>query len=68
MSHSEAIDLEIRNLIIRLRSKTVADFEVPCVVYAQIMHDNDLRKKPYRVSYERIGNTLKQMRSAGMIV
>ena len=67
MSHSEAIDLEIRNLIIRLRAKTVADFEVPCVVYAQIMHDNDLRKKPYRVSYDRIRNTFNQMRTAGTI-
>lgn len=64
MTRSEEIDLEIRNLIARLRPRTAADFEIPALVYTQILKDNDLRKRPYRVSYERIQKTMHQIATA----
>ena len=41
--------------------KCAALFELPTMVYAQIMKDNDLRKKPYRVSEERIKKIIGSM-------
>lgn len=61
MTRSEEIDLEIRNQAIRLYPKCVALFELPMMVYAQIMADNATRKKPYRVSEARIKKTIGSM-------
>ena len=47
------IDAEIRNQAVRLYPRCTALFELPNMVYWQIMQDNTLRHKPYRVSEER---------------
>ena len=44
MTKNEEIDLEIRNQAVRL-SRSVALFELPMMVYAQIMADNDTRAR-----------------------
>lgn len=54
MTRREEIDTEIRNQAKKLYPKCKALFELPTMIYTQIMKDNDLRKKPYRVSWERI--------------
>lgn len=54
MTRTDEIDLEIRQQAIRLYPKCAALFELPLMVYSQIMQDNDLRQKPYRVSETRI--------------
>lgn len=61
MTRNEEIDLEIRNQAIRLFPKCVALFELPMMVYTQIMLDNSTRKKPYRVSEARIRKTIGSM-------
>ena len=61
MSRTDEIDLEIRQQAIRLYPKCVALFELPLMVYSQIMQDNDLRKKPYRVSEARIKKVISSM-------
>ena len=61
MTRNEEIDLEIRNQAIRLFPKCVALFELPMMVYTQIMLDNSARKKPYRVSEARIRKTIGSM-------
>lgn len=61
MTRNEEIDLEIRNQAVRLYPKCAALFELPMMVYAQIMADNDTRKKPYRVSEARIRKTIGLM-------
>lgn len=60
-------EVEVQNLIVRLRPLTRADFEVPDLVYRQIMKDNDTRKHPIKVSYDYIRNVMYQMREAGTI-
>lgn len=55
------IDLEIRQQAIRLYPKCAALFELPLMVYSQIMQDNDLRQKPYRVSETRIKKIISSM-------
>lgn len=54
MTRNEEIDLEIRNQAVRLYPKCVALFELPMMVYTQIIMDNSTRKKPFRVSETRI--------------
>lgn len=54
MTRTEEIDLEIRNQAIRLYPKCTALFELPMMVYTQIMLDNSTRKRPLRVSESRI--------------
>ena len=54
MTRNEEIDLEIRQQAVRLYPKCVALFELPLMVYTQIMQDNATRKRPYRVSEARI--------------
>lgn len=41
--------------------KCAALFELPLMVYSQIMQDNDLRQKPYRVSETRIKKIISSM-------
>lgn len=61
MTRREEIDMEIRNQAERLYPKCVALFELPTMVYAQIMKDNATRKKPYRVSWEHIKKIIYTM-------
>lgn len=61
MTRNEEIDLEIRNQAIRLFPKCAALFELPMMVYCQIMMDNATRKKPFRVSETRIRKTIGSM-------
>lgn len=61
MTRSEEIDLEIRNQAVRLYPKCVALFELPMMVYTQIMMDNTTRKNPFRVSEARIRRTIGTM-------
>ena len=61
MTRSEEIDLEIRKQAIRLYPKCVALFELPMMVYTQIVMDNATRKKPYQVSEARIRKTIGSM-------
>ena len=48
MTRSEEIELEIHQQAVRLYPKCAALFELPLMVYAQIMEDNTTRKRPYR--------------------
>ena len=50
MTWRDDIDLEIRRQAIRLYPDCAALIELPLRVYAQIMQDNSMRRKPYRVS------------------
>ena len=54
MTRNEEIDLEIRQQAIRLYLKCTALFELPRMVYTQIMLDNTTRRRPYWVSAARI--------------
>lgn len=61
MTRRDEIDLEIRQQALRLYPKCAALFELPLMVYAQIMADNTLRKAPYRVSEARIRKIIESM-------
>lgn len=61
MTRQEKIDAEIRRQAVRLYPKCVALFELPLMVYAQIMQDNTMRKKSYRVSEARIKKIIGTM-------
>lgn len=61
MTRSEEIDLEIRQQAVRLYPKCAALFELPLMVYTQIMQDNATRKRPYRVSEARIKKIIGTM-------
>lgn len=61
MTWNEEIELEIRNQAVRLQTKCVALFELPLMVYTQITMDNALRKRPYRVSENRIRKVIASM-------
>lgn len=61
MTRRDEIDLEIRRQAIKLYPNCAALFELPHMVYAQIIKDNDLRKKPYRVSEDRIKRVIGSM-------
>ena len=61
MTRREEVDLEIRNQAIRLFPKCAALFELPLMVYTQIVSDNVMRKKPYRVSEDRIRAVIHAM-------
>lgn len=50
MTRNEEIELEIRRQALKLYPKCAALFELPLMVYAQIIKDNTTRKKPYKVS------------------
>lgn len=61
MTRNEEIDLEIRQQALRLYPKCTALFELPLMVYSQIMSDNTTRRRPYRVSEARIKRTISSM-------
>ncbi len=62
MTRREEIEMEIRNQAVRLYPKCTALFELPALIYAQIMKDNEIRKKPYRVSFEYINKVVHTMK------
>lgn len=53
MTRSDELNAEIRNQAVRLYPKCAALFELPLMVYTQIVADNLTRSKPYRLSVER---------------
>lgn len=61
MTRNEEIEAEIRQQALRLYPKCAALFELPVMVYAQIMKDNAIRRKPYRVSEDRIRKVIGSM-------
>lgn len=61
MTRREEIDLEIRRQALRLYPRCVTLFELPLMVYAQIMEDNTTRRNPYRVSEARIRKIISSM-------
>lgn len=61
MTRNEEIDLEIRQQALRLWPRCTALFELPMMVYTQIVMDNTTRRKPYRVSEARIRKTIGTM-------
>ena len=56
MTWRDEIDMEIRRQAIRLYPDCAALF-----VYAQIMQDNSMRRKPYRVSEVKIRKIIATM-------
>jgi len=61
MTRRDEIDREIRQQAIRLYPRCAALFELPLMVYAQIMIDNTTRKKLYHVSEARIKKIIGSM-------
>lgn len=61
MTQRDEIDAEIRRQAIRLYPKCVALFELPLMVYTQIMQDNTTRRRPYRVSEAQIKKIIGTM-------
>ena len=61
MTRTEELELEVRNQALRLWPKCVALFELPLMVYTQIMQDNATRRKPYRISEARIKKIIGTM-------
>lgn len=53
MTRSDELNAEIRNQAVRLYPKCAGLFELPLMVYTQIVADNLTRSKPYRLSVER---------------
>ena len=60
-TYQESIDLEVRQLAHRLVNKCAALFELPLMIYSQIIEDNTTRKKPFRVSFKRIETIVRSM-------
>lgn len=61
MRQRDKIDTEIRQQAIQLYPKCAALFELPLMVYAQIMQDNATRRRPYRVSEARVRKIIGSM-------
>lgn len=61
MTRREELNLEIRNQAVRLAPKCVVYFELPLMVYTQIITDNSTRKKPFRVSEKHIQAIIHEM-------
>lgn len=61
MTRRDEIDLEIRQQAVRLYPKCAALFELPLMVYAQIMQDNPTRKRPYRLSEAQVRKIIGTM-------
>lgn len=61
MTRNEEIELEIHQQALRLYPKCAALFELPLMIYTQIMNDNTTRTKPYRVSEARIKKVINTM-------
>lgn len=45
--------MEVRNQAVKLYPKCAGLFELPLMVYSQIVQDNETRLKPYRISVDR---------------
>lgn len=45
--------MEVRNQAVKLYPKCAGLFELPLMVYSQIVQDNETRRKPYRISVDR---------------
>lgn len=61
MTRRDEIDCEIKNQAVRLYPKCYALFELPLMVYSQIIKDNETRKNPYKVSELRIRQIILSM-------
>ncbi len=61
MTRRDEIDHEIRQQALRLYSRCAALFELPLIVYTQIMKENATRRNPYRVSEKRIKDIIGTM-------
>ena len=61
MTRRDEIDMEIRNQAVRHRAECRVLLDLPLIVYNQIMQDNDLRKRPYKVSFNRIHDIIMSM-------
>ena len=53
MTRTEEIEMEVRNQAVKLYPKCAGLFELPLMVYSQIVQDNETRRKPYRISVDR---------------
>lgn len=45
--------MEVKNQAVKLYPKCAGLFELPLMVYSQILQDNETRRKPYRISVDR---------------
>ena len=45
--------MEVRNQAVKLYPKCAGLFELPLMVYSQIVQENETRRKPYRISVDR---------------
>lgn len=61
MTRHDEIDNEIRNQAVKFYPKCAALFELPNMVYCQIIKDNQTRKTPYKVSFARIQKVIACM-------
>lgn len=61
MTRNEEIEIEIRNQAVKLYPKCVALFELPLMVYNQIIADNNLRNKPYKLGFARVQKVINTM-------
>lgn len=61
MTRRDEIDAEVRRQAVRLYPRCTALFELPLMVYTQIMNDNTTRRNPYRVSEKRIRDIIGTM-------
>lgn len=53
MTRKEEIEMEVRNQAVKLYPKCAGLFELPLMVYSQIVQDNETRRNPYRISVDR---------------
>jgi hypothetical protein len=53
LTRKEETEMEVRNQAVKLYPKCAGLFELPLMVYSQIVQDNEPRRKPYRVSVDR---------------
>lgn len=67
MNHNDMIDLEIRNLAISLsRAGAYSNLgDLALMIKCQIVIDNDMRKKPYRIGHMRVSRIIHQMLNSG---
>ena len=61
MTRKDEIETEIRRQAVRLYPKCTALFELPNMVYCQMMKDDAIRKKPYHASFERCKKVIHTM-------
>lgn len=61
------VEAEIMQYILRASKKCAALFEVPSMVYAQIVKDNAMRIKPIRANEKRISRIMHEMAAEGKL-